>query len=197
MNKHESKYEFSKSLMEEALLKLLETKDFEYITIKELTKLAGVNRSTFYLHYSSLNELLEETTEDINKDFYSYFDNKVIDFKDNKESVELLSREYLKPYLEFILNNQKIFKLYFEKANILNSKSNLDFIEKNYFIPLMDLHNIDDNLKPYLITFYINSIISIIKKWLENNCNIEIDELLNIIYYSFSTGSYFKKYIKE
>lgn len=37
--------------MDEALLALLEKKEFAYITIRELCAAAGVNRSTFYLHY--------------------------------------------------------------------------------------------------------------------------------------------------
>ena len=48
MNKSESKYYNTAVLMDEALLLLLETKDFDFITIKEICKKAGVNRSTFY-----------------------------------------------------------------------------------------------------------------------------------------------------
>lgn len=33
--------------MDEALILLLEDKDFEYITVKEICRKAGVNRSTF------------------------------------------------------------------------------------------------------------------------------------------------------
>lgn len=63
MNLHESKYYKTSLLMNEALLLLLEKKDYEYITIKEICKKAGVNRSTFYLHYENMNDLLEETLE--------------------------------------------------------------------------------------------------------------------------------------
>jgi len=49
--------------MDEALICLLEKKDFEYITIKEICQEAGVNRSTFYLHYENTRDLLEETVE--------------------------------------------------------------------------------------------------------------------------------------
>lgn len=48
--------------MDEALITLLEKKDFAYITIKEICEVAGVNRSTFYLHYENTSDLLEETT---------------------------------------------------------------------------------------------------------------------------------------
>ncbi len=39
--------------------------DYEQITIKELTQRAQINRKTFYLHYSSLDVLLEELQEEI------------------------------------------------------------------------------------------------------------------------------------
>ncbi|MGN1134205.1 MAG: TetR/AcrR family transcriptional regulator [Oscillospiraceae bacterium] len=58
MNKSESKYFNTAVKMDEALLSILETKDFKYITIKEICERAGVNRSTFYLHYENIGDLL-------------------------------------------------------------------------------------------------------------------------------------------
>ena len=57
MNKSESKYFNTALLMDEALLFLLEKKDFEFISIKEICDKAGVSRSTFYLHYENMNDL--------------------------------------------------------------------------------------------------------------------------------------------
>src|SRR5699024_1814228 len=73
MNKSESKYFNTALRMDEALIALLEKKDLEYITVKEICHQAGVNRSTFYLHYESIAELLDETMEMINQRFLSYF----------------------------------------------------------------------------------------------------------------------------
>ena len=67
MNKSESKYFNTARRMDEALMALLEKKDFEYITIKEICAEAGVNRSTFYLHYETTRDLLEETLEYLNE----------------------------------------------------------------------------------------------------------------------------------
>ena len=75
MNKNESKYFNTALLMDEALLILLETKEFEFITVKEICLKAGVNRSTFYLHYQNVNELLIEAIEMINK---RYLDEGII-----------------------------------------------------------------------------------------------------------------------
>ena len=43
--------------------------DYEQITIKELAERAQINRKTFYLHYTSLDELLEELQEEIAENF--------------------------------------------------------------------------------------------------------------------------------
>ena len=57
--------------MNEAFLELLEKKDFAYITVKEICEKAGVNRSTFYLHYETINDLLEESAQHIIDQFGS------------------------------------------------------------------------------------------------------------------------------
>ena len=63
MNKSESKYFNTAIKMDKALIKLLDKKPFDYITVKEICQEAGVNRSTFYLHYENTVELLEEAIE--------------------------------------------------------------------------------------------------------------------------------------
>ena len=73
MNKNESKYFNTAIKMDEALISLLEKKDFEYITIKEICDKAGVNRSTFYLHYENIRDLLEETTRYILDKHFAYY----------------------------------------------------------------------------------------------------------------------------
>ena len=73
MNKNESKYFNTAIKFDEALISLLEKKDFAYITIKEICDKAGVNRSTFYLHYENTSDLLAETTRYIIDKHLSYY----------------------------------------------------------------------------------------------------------------------------
>lgn len=84
--------------MDEALICLLNEKDYEYITIKEICKKAGVNRSMFYFHYESIDDLLEETLGFINKKSFDYFE----DTSDFITSIDLFSKENL--YLIFVFN---------------------------------------------------------------------------------------------
>jgi AcrR family transcriptional regulator len=59
VKKSESKYFNTALLMDEALLILLERKDFAFISVKEICDKAGVNRSTFYLHYENMDDLMK------------------------------------------------------------------------------------------------------------------------------------------
>ncbi|MBD9278825.1 MAG: TetR/AcrR family transcriptional regulator, partial [Clostridiales bacterium] len=63
MNRSESKYFGTAVRMDEALMSLLEKKDFPYITVREVCQAAQVNRSTFYLHYETMTDLLEEAVQ--------------------------------------------------------------------------------------------------------------------------------------
>ena len=70
LNRSESKYFNTAIRFDKTLLSLLEKKTFEYISISEVCEAAGVNRSTFYLHYENLCDLLEETTRYLIEDFF-------------------------------------------------------------------------------------------------------------------------------
>ena len=67
MNKSESKYFATAARMDEAFLALLDKKNFAYITVKEICEAAGVNRSTFYLHYETMADLLSESVSHMNE----------------------------------------------------------------------------------------------------------------------------------
>ena len=56
----------TKMLLKDALTKLLYEKKIEKVTVSELCEAAGVNRSTFYKHYGSQFDVLD----DIEKDFF-------------------------------------------------------------------------------------------------------------------------------
>ena len=73
MNKFESKYFNTAKKMYDALVSLLEKKDFDYITVKDICNEAKVNRSTFYLHYDNTLDVLNEVIENVTKSFDLHF----------------------------------------------------------------------------------------------------------------------------
>ena len=122
MNEFNSKYFKTALRMDEALIALLEKKDLEYITVKEICEEADVNRSTFYLHYETVGDLVDETTEMINKRFLSYFPQNERDISDALNGLRLgdlilVTGEYLIPYLRFMRDNKKIYRAAFRNPN--------------------------------------------------------------------------------
>ena len=199
MNKNESKYFNTSLMMDEALLEILEYKDYEFITVKEICLKAGVNRSTFYLHYESMDDLLNETLEMIYKKFYSKFQIKIQeDIRDgiqNKEKKELIliNEKILTPYLNFILENKKLFLLLYKKYNVFKGKEKFDEWNNNIFIPIATLFGIEKSIQKYFIRYFIDGIISIIICWLENDCKEEVDKIIEIIYTCTGIEKYLDK----
>ena len=64
MQHTDTRVQYTKFILKDALLKLLEQKVIGKISVKELCEAAGLNRGTFYLHYSSPEELLAEIEEE-------------------------------------------------------------------------------------------------------------------------------------
>jgi AcrR family transcriptional regulator len=181
MNRNESKYFNTAKKMNDALISLLEKKDYEFITIKDICSEAHVNRSTFYLHYDNINDLLEEVISNTSDAFYDIFKTKVNLFSTNKEDLMFIKDDYLLPYLEFIKTHKKIYKLiknnmHLFKADLYKESSYINVIDK-----IFDKFEIKKEYKEYVFKFYVGGFESIISKWCENDCNLEVNELANLI----------------
>ena len=50
----------TKKEIKETFISLLEEKNFEKISVRDLTERAGINRGTFYLHYLDKYDLLDK-----------------------------------------------------------------------------------------------------------------------------------------
>lgn len=59
----------TKHLFKDALLRLLETESFAYISVKEIVETADFNRTTFYNHYIDKFDLLDDVTKDLLDEF--------------------------------------------------------------------------------------------------------------------------------
>jgi AcrR family transcriptional regulator len=182
MNKSESKYYNTALLMNEALLILLENKEFEFITVKEICSKAGVNRSTFYLHYDSIEDLLIETIENITKKFYQTFNNELLDVnKMHKDDLYLIDDKYLYPYLTFIKENKKIYKLIHEKPQIFNTKENFYKLYNNIFSKILDRYQVETHEQEYIFSFFSYGLVAIVEKWIENDCSDDVSTIANIM----------------
>ena len=122
MEKNESKYFYTAQLMNQALISLLEKKDIEFITVTEITKKAGVNRSTFYLHYENIYELLEETIKNLNAKFINSFNVQVPLKINSPQHAFLITNDFLVPYLNFCKENKRVLRLVNQKPQLFQNK---------------------------------------------------------------------------
>ena len=56
--------EMTRMLLKEGLLSCLENHSFESLTVTLLCKASGITRSTFYLHYSNIMEIVDDLVDD-------------------------------------------------------------------------------------------------------------------------------------
>ena len=186
MNKSESKYFNTALRMDEALIALLEEKDLEYITVKEICHQAGVNRSTFYLHYETIADLVNETLEMINRRFLSYFPQQEEDVLGNMDSRErkdlvLVTREYLLPYLRFIQDNKKVYRAAFRNPSSMQAHVRYGELKQHILGPILERFEITASHRPYYMAYYVEGIIAIVKEWLRQDCADEVEMIAGII----------------
>lgn len=186
MNKSESKYFNTALRMDEALLALLEEKDPEYITVKELCHRAGVNRSTFYLHYETISDLMNETMEMVNRRFLSYFPQQKEEILGNlgsreREDLILVTREYLLPYLRFIRENKKVYRAAFRNPVSMQSYTRYGELKRHILGPILERFEIPAAHHPYYMAYYIEGIAAIVKEWLRQDCTDEVEMIADII----------------
>lgn len=186
MNKSDSKYFNTALLMDEALIKLLAEKDIEFISVKEICEKAGVNRSTFYLHYETIGDLLEETSRYVTSRFLASFDKTEALFDGRIEAVPLsklvfINEEYLRPYLQFINDNRSVFKAAIHNPVSMKSDIMYSGMKKHVLEPIMKRFEIPVDEQNYWMAFYLKGIWAIIQEWIDRDCKESIEKIVGII----------------
>lgn len=69
---------YTKMVLRQAILEILQERPIERVTVKEICDRADINRSTFYVHYGSPQELLDS----IQQEMYEEIKEKKKDFTD-------------------------------------------------------------------------------------------------------------------
>ena len=186
MNKAESKYFNTAVKMDLALISLLKKKPFEYITVSEICKNAEVNRSTFYLHYETIGDLLNETARYLLNDFLSYFSSDTQSIAYNLMSCNLnelvfICDEYLVPYLTYIKENKEVFKTALLHNKTFGFDDVYERMYQNIFNPILNRFDYPVSDRKYVMMYYLNGITAVVNEWLKDDCNKPIESISKII----------------
>lgn len=166
MNKiNNKKRKESQEKIEKAFVELIQSKEIHEITVTEIVKKADVNRSTFYANYLDIYDLADHIMARLESDIRNIYQEEL----ENHYN----SNNYLKIF-EHVYNNQIFYKTIF--------KLNYD---KNYKINQYDINQankyFDNKYIDYHIVFFMNGFNAMIRKWLDNGCNITPEEMNNIL----------------
>ena len=86
----------TKAQLRAGLAKLMQTKSIKEITVKELVDEVDINRSTFYLHYTDIYQMLESIEDELEGEINQIVNNHPVDsyYKESfpmiKEILEVL-----------------------------------------------------------------------------------------------------------
>ncbi len=172
----------SKNLIREAFIKLLEVKHPEKITISDIVTQADINRSTFYAHYKSTQDLMsliaEEMLSEIN---FVLSDFNFIDFIKNPSPT-------FRAFTAFLNKNQDTYK----KLSVMQGvdsylqgiKAKLtDFALKDESVP--EILKKDEQFIASL-SFYINGIIYIFRDKITGTLNASDNSIIEMLSGSIS-----------
>lgn len=186
MKRSESKYFNTAVRMDQAFLKLLEKKDMEYITVKELCETAGVNRSTFYLHYETIGDLLAESVQYMNRKFLEHMKLRTENFVSKirecpLDELYLVTPTYLMPYLEYIQQNKCLFRTMLKNSGSLRLDGTYRRMMRHVFLPILERFQVPELDRQYMVAFYMNGLMAILFEWLKNDCEDSIEHVCVIM----------------
>lgn len=186
MNRSESKYFATSVRMDQAFLELIAKKDFAYITVKEVCEKAGVNRSTFYLHYETLGDLLAESAQYMIDQFIAFMHCDIDEFLEKiqncrLEELYLITPEYLMPYLAYVKENRRIFQAIIAQASILQMDDAYQKLNTHVLTPILNRYQVPMNAQKYMMQFFMNGLIAIINEWIKDDCKDSIEHIVSVI----------------
>ncbi len=177
---------YTKMIIKEALIQLLNTKDINKITVSEICKIADINRATFYRYYLDVYDLIDKVKDEFSKEIITALQN----VEDNYSMAD-----FLKKMLTIFFNNKDLVKILFTVQNNLyffNDILDITYtLFKNKWIN--DLDSIDNEEIEYATVFIFNGSLGIINYWIKSDFEQNIDEIAHVI----ETLSYYgiKKFI--
>ena len=81
----------TKRLIKDAYIELLERNPSKRLSITDICKVADINRSTFYMHYEDVNQLVREIEDDL-LDCIPYPENIAGGLSDSEQFICLLEK---------------------------------------------------------------------------------------------------------
>lgn len=156
-----------------ALAKLLSKENYSSISVKEIIDAANIGRSTFYQHFETKDDLLNQTADELfNHVFITHGAGE-----NHEHSESLTLKEQLAHFAYHVQNNP----LYYELLTSSSSSFFFDHLKKR-LIPYFgdSLHFKDHSLpRDFLVESSVSSFLTILSYWLKDGMKESPEALEN------------------
>lgn len=171
------RYECTDKIIENALLKLLEEKDINHITIQELCKIVKINRSTFYAHYQDIYSLLDKIDNKLSMELIKRFEKNSFSYSD----VDFI--KYINLFLEFASENKVFYMNFVNSQQKFPISRGFDKLYNSFVVPYYESKGIySENEIMYHFVFIQAGFTMVLKKWLINDCKDSHEVMADIIF---------------
>ncbi|MDD4773956.1 MAG: TetR/AcrR family transcriptional regulator [Eubacteriales bacterium] len=158
--KTDQRIRLTQSLLKNALVQLMQQQHISKISIRALCDVAGINRSTFYSHYSDQYDLLDKVEQEALDNVSMYLSKQDLD-EQHPISVQMLTK-----VLDYVKDNIELFKaLLSENCDYAFQK---DLVELAQLLSMQQNQSLDAKTTDYLKTFCLSGTISMLQKWLHD-----------------------------
>lgn len=151
--------------IEKVFMELLQTKEISEISVSDICKRAGLNRTTFYANYPDIYGLADSMRDKL--------ETAVSDLYSGEITQGFNSHDYLKLFCH-IQENQLFYQIYF-KLGYDNTYKILA-----YDTALAQEH-FGNKFIAYHMEFFKAGITQLIKLWLKNGCRESPEEIFEIL----------------
>ena len=149
----------TKAQLREGLAHLMLEKSIKEITVKELVDKVDINRSTFYLHYADIYQMLQQIEEEALENITHILENCPVDFSN--------TLEFVTKFFAILDSDKDLCRA------LLGPHGDMAFVEQieNLLAGTFLKHlpgtfpKNDSNLK-YAYAFILNGCVGLIKTWL-------------------------------
>ena len=151
--------------IEKVFIELLQTQELHKITVSDICKKVGINRSTFYANYVDIYELADKVRERLEEEVDSLYQEEIIN--------GFNSNDYLRLF-RHMKDNQLFYKTYFKLGYDNNYKI------RGYDASLAAEH-FNNRFIEYHMEFFKSGFTTIVKMWLAGGCRETPEEMEEII----------------
>lgn len=163
--KNNQRYHDMDICMKAALLELMREKPFEKITVKSICERAGVNRGTFYSHYTDIYAMIEDAENYLNKELISITEQWLQQYPNQQRQSLFI------PYLHYIKEHRYFYRISLTNRKNLSVKKTFKPLWEQIVLPQCQQSERigEDTLLYYFIAFE-GSITMVLQHWIETDC---------------------------